>query len=424
MIMLNSILFYVDNALLLILGTILTAALTGVQPNKKNLLTLSLLCLISGIMQIAVFVLSSAESVRKLYPLITHLPLLLVLLCTYRVHLLTALVSIFTAYLCCQPVKWVGILVSVVTGSPTLEYLARIAVTVTGFYLFLRYLAAGLREIFTKDRRSVWIFGCVPIVYYFFDYITVVYTELWLTQTRLVGEFFPAFLCIVYVMFCLLYYHAYERKADAERKEQIISIIAQQRAREMDTLRTNDKELRILRHDMRLILNNISVCLENSDIPKAQEIIGTYASYIEGTKLMQFCGNETVNYTLSYFASQCAYQKIPFTHEIALMDLKGLDEILFSSILSNALDNALNAQQEVPPHQRFIRIVLKNKEGKLLVSVSNPVSKPPLFVDGLPVATKDGHGYGSHSIRYLTEKLGGNCDFSMQDDLFVLRIVI
>ena len=106
------------------------------------------------------------------------------------------------------------------------------------------------------------------------------------------------------------------------------------------------------------------------------------------------------------------------------MDLKGLDEILFSSILSNALDNALNAQQEVPPHQRFIRIVLKNKEGKLLVSVSNPVSKAPLFVDGLPVATEDGHGYGTHSIRYLTEKLGGNCDFSMQDDLFVLRIVI
>ena len=422
--MLNSVLYYFDNALLLVMGIVLTAALARVQLNRKNLLILGLLCLICGAMQCTVLALASADAVRKLYPLITHLPLLLLLLCVYRVHLLTALVSIFTVYLCCQPIKWVGLLVATISQIPALESLGRIIMIITGTALFLRHFVAGLSEIFSKDRRSVWIFGCVPIVYYFFDYLTVVYTNLWMTHTRLVGEFFPALLCIVYVMFCLLYYHAHERKADAERKEQIISIIAQQRARELEALRTNEKEIRILRHDMRLILNNISVCLENGDIPKAQEIIGNYTSYVEGAKLVQFCGNETVNYTLSYFASRCSQQQIPFAHEVNLKDLKGVDEILFSSILSNALDNALNAQQDISPHHRFIRFVMKNKEDKLLISISNPVAKPPIFVDGFPITTKEGHGYGTHSIRYLTEKLGGNCHFSMQDDLFVLRIVI
>ena len=48
----------------------------------------------------------------------------------------------------------------------------------------------------------------------------------------------------------------------------------------------------------------------------------------------------------------------------------------------------------------------------------------PAFVDGLPLSTRKGHGYGTRSIRYMTERLGGHCQFSAQEGLFILRVVL
>ena len=73
---------------------------------------------------------------------------------------------------------------------------------------------------------------------------------------------------------------------------------------------------------------------------------------------------------------------------------------------------------------RWIRLMLKTVDGKLLLSVKNPVEQPLVFADGLPVTSKKGHGYGTQSIRYMTEKLGGKCQFSIQNDLFILRAII
>ena len=98
--------------------------------------------------------------------------------------------------------------------------------------------------------------------------------------------------------------------------------------------------------------------------------------------------------------------------------------MLLCSLLSNALDNAANAQQALPQAKQSIRLLLKNADGKLLVSVKNAVDKAPVLVDGVPVATRKDHGFGTQSICWITEKLGGRCLFSAQDGWFTLRVVL
>ena len=70
--------------------------------------------------------------------------------------------------------------------------------------------------------------------------------------------------------------------------------------------------------------------------------------------------------------------------------------------------------------------MLKNSNGKLLLSVKNPfvetISMDP--AKGIPMSAKAGHGYGTQSILYLTEKLGGKCQFAVQNNIFVLRVVL
>lgn len=421
--MLETILFLVHGAAILFFGMTLTASFAGIRGIRENVLVFLGLYLLSGGLQIGTMVLFSESFVWKLYPVITHLPLILLLCCYYRKTLPTALAATFSAYLCCQPSKWSGVVALQLTGSPVWEYAVRLLVLSVVASVVLPYVASCLSDIYNKDRRSVCIFGIVPTVYYLFDYATVVYSDLWDSTNPAVAEFLPLVLAFTHMIFCFVYYQEYEQKADAQRNEEIMRIAAQQQAKEITAIKHSEQEIRLLRHDMRLLLSSLNVCIDNEDPQKARELISAYIDQVNSTRVERYCSIDSVNYVLSDYAARCEAGNVPFTFLIELGELT-VDEILFCSILSNALDNALNAQKLLPVEKRSIRVMIKISNEKLLLSVKNPLGKKVVFTDGLPVTGKRGHGYGTQSIRYMTEKLGGNCQFSVQDGLFILRVVL
>ena len=421
--MVEQIMTTINGAVLLAFGIILTAAFSGIRLNKRSVLIFSGLYVFSGILQLVSALVLTQDAVWKLYPVITHLPLILLLCLVYRKPAVAAMAATFTAYLFCLPAKWFGVIAFEITQSAVLESTVRIVTLLPVGYVAVRYVASYLSDIFNKDRRSVLIFGNVPMVYYFYDYATAVYTDLWLRNDLVVVEFLPFFLAVMYVVFCFVYYKEYEQKADAQRKEQIIRITVEQQAKEISAVKQSEQEIRLLRHDMRLLLSSLAISIENGETEKAKEMIAAQINHIDGTKLERFCGAETLNYVLSDYVAKCRNEGIVFKFDIAL-DKIGVDEILFCSILSNALDNAVNAQMLIPPGKRHIWLMLKYSGEKLLLSVKNPVGQPILFADGLPVSGQKGHGYGTQSIRYMTERLGGNCQFTVQKDTFILRVVL
>lgn len=421
--MFPDILILLHGAILLGFGITLSAAFAGIRFTRENAFVFLGLFILSGVLQLLATFFLSEQIVWKLYPFIAHLPLILLLCLRYRKSVATAMSAAFTAYFCCQPAKWAGVILLFFTRSQYLEFLARILCLTLVGYIAWTYLAPSLSQIFNKDTRSVFIFGIVPTVFYCFDYVTVVYTDLWHSSNRIVMEFLPLFLFVAYMLFCVTYYKEYEQKADAERKEQMIRITTQQKAREFAAVERNQQQIRLMRHDMRLFLGNLSVALEEGDLEHAKKMVAAYADSVEKTTVRHFCENNTVNYVLSYFAARCETQKISFHADVSI-DKDIPEELLFSSILSNALDNALNAQLELPEKKRCIRVLLKNSDGRLLLSVKNPFRKAPQFADGLPVSTRKGHGYGTQSIRFMTDRLGGNCQFSVQNDMFVLRVIL
>lgn len=421
--MLESILTFLYGTFLLIFGITLTAAFAGLRFTKRNFLIFLGLFVFSGGLQLAATFTFSTATVWKLYPLITHLPLILLLCIAFRKPIATAVATAFTAYLCCQPSKWLGVLVHQFTDNVAAELVARILCLILVGYIAIFHLSPYFSGIFNKDKRSVYVFGLVPTIYYLFDYATVVYTDLWLNNERIAMEFLPFLLAVMYMVFCFIYYKEYEQKTDAQRKEQIIRIAVEQQTKEINAVRQAEQEIRLLRHDMRMFLSSLAVSIENGETAAACEMINTYSTRIEGVKLERFCNNDVVNYVISDYAARCKNEDVSFTCTVELEDMS-VDEIMFSSILSNALDNSLNAQRSLAPEQRSIKLMLKKSGGKLLLSVKNPVAEQVVFSDGLPIPGRKDHGYGTQSIRYLTERLGGNCQFSVQDGTFILRVVL
>ena len=62
----------------------------------------------------------------------------------------------------------------------------------------------------------------------------------------------------------------------------------------------------------------------------------------------------------------------------------------------------------------------RRHEGKC----ENTYAEAPVLSGGMPQAKKQGHGFGTQSIRYVAEKLKGHCQFTLEDDLFVLRVIL
>lgn len=421
--MIQNFLFYIHTGVLLLFGVFLSAAFAGTRFSRKNFVILLGFSMFSGILQLAVYLPFGEDAVRKIYPLITHLPLLILLCRVYRQKFLVAATAIGVAYLCCHPSKWFGILTFAITENLTAEYMMRIFILVVVAAMSLLFLAPYLSNFNGNDRFSFYIFSLVPAVYYVYDYIVVVYTDFGSSNNLIVLEFLPFFLCIVFMLFCILYCKEWEKKADAERKEQIIRIAMEQQLKEFESVKSSEREIKILRHDMRLLLNSVSTCIENDDKETARKLISAYTDSVEATSVQKYCSNIVLNYIISDFSAKCKKYDVEFLYQIELGRIT-CDEVMFSTIVSNALDNALNAQKKLPSEERNIRLMLKNHGNKILLSVKNPYQNPPIMADGIPISTKKGHGYGTKSIVYLTERLGGNCQFTIEEDSFVLRIVI
>lgn len=421
--MIETGLFFLHSTALLLFGVCLSVAFSGVRLNRNNLLLSLGLCFLSGTAQIALYLFVGEDVVRRAYPLLAHLPIVLLLCLVFRKRIVTAMAAIGTAYLLCQPAKWIGVLVYTLSDSQSAAYAAQILILAAVAWFGLRRLTPTVAEIFSKDTRSVCIFGITPVFYYLFDYITVVYTDGLYSGNPVVLELLPFFLSVIFAVFCGVYYEMYEKNADALRREQVVRITVGEQKKELEAIRRSEKEIRVLRHDMRFLLGNISLCLENGDIDAAEKMIASYVESINKTVVQKYCENDTLNYILSDFAQRCRDNDIQTLWQIE-PDPISCDEVLLSTILSNALDNAINAQLELPKEKRRILILLKQQKGKLLLSVKNPMSKPLRFADGLPLSDRKGHGYGAQSIRYLAERMGGNSQFTTEEGSFVLRVII
>lgn len=98
------------------------------------------------------------------------------------------------------------------------------------------------------------------------------------------------------------------------------------------------------------------------------------------------------------------------------------------ALFGNILDNAIEAAQQVQdPEQRMITLNVETQGDFLAISCENFFTGTLTFEDGLPMTTKAdqaNHGYGTHSIRILTEKYDGLLKVSSQDDIFTLSIIL
>lgn len=422
--MLDSVLSILHNAVTLLFGVYLSAGFLGIRMNRKNAAVLFGFSSAAGVIYSITFILSGNDFTMQVYPLIIHLPLVLFLTLFYKCKLLRSVLSVMVAYLCCQISKWIGLAALDVAGMEWVYYAVRIVTTIFVFILLIRYVSNAAAQLLQKSTKAVLIFGILPFTYYLFDYATGVYTSLIYSGRKVVAEFLGFALCIDYLLFLLVYFKQYEEKQEAEQKSRILEMRQNQAKKEIEAQKRSAYTISLLRHDMRHFLAAISAYIDSGEYDKAKEYINGIDFYIDKTSIHRYCKNEAVNMIISSYEMVIKENDIDFRQSVRIPEQLQVSDVDLTSILSNALENAVNAVLSLEPEKRRIELDLKMNGDKLLISVKNMFAEKPVIVDGMPISRKEGHGFGTQSICYVTEKLNGNCQFSVKDDWFILRAVL
>ena len=421
--MVLQILTYTHHITTMLFGIFLSAFFLGVKQDKKNILQLLSLAVVSGILYVLCVLLFGTETVDQIYPLIVHAPLLFVLVLHYKFRILPSLISIFTAYLCCQCSNWMGLFALFVTGQEWCYYVCRILVTIGVFVILCRYVCQTTAMLFAKTDRELLIIGSLPMVYYIFDYASTKFSNLLYSGNKVVVEFMGFAFSIGYLIFLLVYFKESEKKSEirqySDRMEmQLISL-----QKEIEQVRNSEQTLAILRHDMRHHLNLILSMLNQNHPEKAISYIQEIGTAYDDTIVTRYCKNETLNSVISIYKTRFLERSIDFLPEVCARKDLPCPDLSLCTILSNALENALHALEHTSG-EKWVSLQIMQKENLLLLEIKNPIETMPKFIDGIPISDKKGHGIGTKSIVYYVQQLNGQCHFSVEEHCFVLKIIL
>lgn len=419
-----TILRVLNYGLVLIYGLFLSVFIAGGWDNGKQRGLVIALCPLFLLIQLPFWLLLGEDTVKKLYPLIVHLPLILILIFSMKKPAGVSTVSVLTAYLCCQLPHWGSVAVDAALGSALAGEVAYTLVIAPLFFLLLRYFAKPAHDAMTYSRQSLLLFGSLPAVYYLFDYATTIYSDSLYAGIPALNELIPTALILFYVVFLTAYHHETQERTKAELQSTAQAALFRHAQKEMDALRQAQMQATIYRHDMRHHLNMIDGFLDTGKPEQALAYIRKTREDIMSISVKRFCENEAVNLICSSFADKAARMEVRLTVNTRLPEALCISDTELCAILSNGLENALHAVSQMDDSARWIELYCSIKHKNLLIEIRNPYGGSIAMEDGLPVTAEAGHGYGCRSIRAIVLQHGGLYTFSPENGIFTLQIVL
>lgn len=406
----------------LVFGIAVSVPFAGIEPTRKNRRSSVLLCVIFLFIQTASWWLLGLDLTSKLYPLIIHLPLIVIFSLCYKRPWLISTVSVLSGYLCCQAPRWVGFIAGAALDSRLADHVFYVGAIFLFYYFLKRYVAESVRHLMETSTKSCLFLGGVPLFYYLFDYTTVIYTDVLYSGAEWAVQFMPSTISIFYFVFVILYYAETQKQVALQREHDMLDAQFRLAQAEFSTLRQMQQNAASFRHDMRHHFALLQGLASKEHIREIKAYLRTAQSDMDAITPLRFCENETVNLILSSFAAKAKQSGILLSVDAKLPDSLSLSDTELCSLLSNALENAIQATANINDgNKRYITLRVYSKNNKLCIDIRNSYQTEPIFHQGLPVSKEQGHGFGTKSMAHIVEKHGGVFQFLIKDGWFIFQ---
>ena len=174
------------------------------------------------------------------------------------------------------------------------------------------------------------------------------------------------------------------------------------------------------RHDMRHHYQALMSLATDGEMDKIIDYLKLQSESIEAMTTGRFCENETINSILKVYHKKAKNQNIAIDICAAVKPNISVPSPALVTIVANTLENALHGASDSKSATPYIKVSIKHKAGRLVISCENSCI-PSLDFKEMPDYLQ---GIGIHSIIFTTEKYNGSCRFSANNGTFTATIIM
>ena len=181
-------------------------------------------------------------------------------------------------------------------------------------------------------------------------------------------------------------------------------------------------KMRGWRHDYRHHIQTMKVHASNGEYAEIDKYLDMLDEDLTHVETVIRTGNRMADAILNSKLSLAMEKQIRVKAEAQIPVSLTISELDLCTVISNLLDNAIDACMELPVEDRLIRIYMEMKGSYLYFSIINTAGgkKKQSFL-----TTKgDGHGFGLSRIDGIVKKYGGYVKRASEDESFSTEVLL
>ncbi len=226
---------------------------------------------------------------------------------------------------------------------------------------------------------------------------------------------------IQYMVFRIYLHQGRERKYQMEKE--LLEMNGEFLYRQLKLMRESGKEAVRIRHDIRHHCLLIEEYIKNGENEKLLAYVRQYEGDVENGKVKRVCANETINSILTVYGRYAEKEKIKVTMDVKVAEEIAIRSIDLVAVLANIVENAIHGCLCSGKTEKEINLFIAQKGNKIVIRCTNTCTEDVEFRNGLP-ASASGGGVGISSIMKVVSDYNGETDFSVEDGMFVVKILM
>jgi two-component system sensor histidine kinase AgrC len=229
----------------------------------------------------------------------------------------------------------------------------------------------------------------------------------------------------------LVVFHLISEILEHSRKMKEAQILRQQSIGQVglyNSMRENYNIQRQRTHEYKNQIVCMDMLMKKKDYSKLEDYIGNISDGLDAQLDMVDTNNDVVNAILNAKYYEAIKNDVLFVLKINdLSDIKVSDEDIVT-ILSNLLDNAIEAAKQCNVGKRTVKIKLLSEDDVLTIAVSNTYKTEPMLTEDGYIRTtknnKEEHGWGIRNIVATLEKYDAEYIIDYKNGEFVFSIMM
>lgn len=183
----------------------------------------------------------------------------------------------------------------------------------------------------------------------------------------------------------------------------------------------------IIFHDLKNHIEALYLYISENNLEKALKYIENLREPITELDSIKWSGNKMIDFILNYKLLKANKEGIQINYSIEKMKKLSITDNELCALLTNLIDNALEACQYVEKDNRWISVAIRNINNMLVVNIKNSYKRKPQRIKNRFVSSKKDkiyHGIGLSSVQNVVDKYEGILECLYDENEFCVNLTI